>query len=177
MRTNRRTFMLAAAGAVTAFGVPTLAAGAQDDAEQLIVYGDIVQGGKNIPEDQRADRACVLSSRFPRNSEMVWRMRVIDPQTGEPMDDEMLERVGVELSDGQVFEMDYGPHPGPPNPPRDYYWTVPWTVPEDYPTGTLSYTVTATAADGRTGEFKPFDIPPSLPTITEEVYEAAAEEE
>jgi hypothetical protein len=50
-------------------------------------------------------------------------------------------------------------------------------VPKDYPTGTLSFTVTATDTQGRTGEFKPFDIAPSLPTITDEVLEDAPEEE
>jgi hypothetical protein len=151
---------------------------AQDDAAaKLIVFGDIVQGGKNIPEDQQAQRSCVLSSRFPRNSEIVWRVRVIDPQTTEPMDDTMLEKVEVALSDGQIFAMEFGPHPPAPNPPRDYYWTVPWTVPKDYPTGTFSYTVTATDTQGRTGEFKPFDIPPSLPTITDEVLQDAPEED
>jgi hypothetical protein len=100
---------------------------------------------------------------------MVWRMRVVDPETGEPMTDEMLDKVEVNLSDDQVFEMEFGPHPPAPNPPRDSYWTAAWLVPEDYPTGTLSYVVGATAADGRSGEFKPFDIASSLPTITVEV--------
>jgi hypothetical protein len=144
-------------------------------ANELIVFGDIVQGGKNIPEEQRADRSCVLSSRFPRNSEIVWRVRVVDPKTGEAMDDTTLDKVEVHLSDGQVLEMDYGPHPGPPRPARDRYWTVPWVVPEDYPTGTFSYTVVATDTGGRVGEFKPFDIPSSLPTITEETLETIEE--
>jgi hypothetical protein len=169
--------MLATAGVVAVTGVRALPTSAQEEAGKLVVFGDIVQGGKNVPEDQRALRSCVLSSRFPRNSEIVWRMRVIDPETGEQMDDQMLEKVEVELSDSQIFEMEFGPHPPPPNPPRDSYWTVPWTVPEDYPTGTLSYTVAATATDGRAGEFKPFDVPSSLPTITDEVLATIEEEE
>jgi hypothetical protein len=161
--------LLATASAVTALGVRSLPASAQDGEVKLIVFGDIVQGSKNVAEEDKPARSCVLSSRFPRNSQMVWRMKVVDPATGEMMTDETLEKVEVTLSDGQVFEMEYGPHPPAPNPPRDSYWTVPWLVPEDYPTGTLGYTVTATAKDGRTGEFKPIDIAPSLPTITEEV--------
>jgi hypothetical protein len=89
--------------------------------------------------------------------------------TTEPMDDTMLEKVEVTLSDGQVFEMQFGPHPPEPNPPRDYYWATNWIIPKDYPTGTFTYTVTASDAQGRTGEFKPFDLPPSLPSVTEEV--------
>jgi hypothetical protein len=179
MRSNRRTFILATAGlTAAAYGGRVARVGAQDDAAaNLIVFGDIVGTGRNYPEDQQSLRSCVNSSRFPRNSQMVWRMRVIDPKTGEQMDDTMLEKVEVVLSDGQVFAMEYGPHPPEPNPPRDYYWTVPWLVPKDYPTGTLSYTVVATGTDGRSGEFKPFDIPPSLPTITEEVLQDIVEEE
>lgn len=179
MRSNRRRFILASAGMMAAaYGGRVAAVGAQEDAAaNLIVFGDIIGTGRNYPEDQQALRSCVLSSRFPRNSQMVWRVRVIDPKTGQPMDDTMLAKVEVKLSDGQLFEMEFGPHPPAPNPPRDYYWTVPWLVPKDYPTGTLSYSVVATGTDGRTGEWKPFDVPPSLPTITEEVLEDIVEEE
>lgn len=179
MRSNRRKFVLTATGLLaSAYASRVAAVGAQEDAAgKLIIFGDIVQGGQNIPEDQRSLRSCVLSSRFARNSQIVWRARVIDPTTGEPMDDTMLDKVEVTLSDGQVFEMEFGAHPPEPNPPRDYYWTGAWLVPKDYPTGTLGYTVVATGADGRTGEFKPFDIAPSLPTITEEVLQDIEEEE
>lgn len=178
MRCTRRTFIFAAAGmAVTAHvGMAQPAAGQDAAADELVVFADIVMGGKNVPEDQRANRACVLSSRYPRNSQIVWRVRVIDRETGEALDDTMLESVEVTLSDGQVFELKYGPHPPPPNPPRDFYWTGSWLVPMDYPTGSFSYTVTATGVDGRTGEFKPFDVPPSLPAITEEVFSEAGAE-
>jgi hypothetical protein len=178
MGSNRRAFVLAAAGlAATAGAGRFRTVGAQENAGQLIVFGDVVQGGQNIPEDQQPMRSCVLTSRFPRNSQIVWRVRVVDPTTGEPMDDTMLDKVEIMLSDGQVFEMEFGVHPPEPNPPRDYYWTAAWLVPKDYPTGTLGYTVLATAVDARTGEFKPFDIPASLPTITDEVLQDIAEEE
>jgi hypothetical protein len=158
-----------------AFGSSPVAA--QDQPVKLVIAADMVLGGKNIPEDQRASRACVMTSRFPRNGELVWRSRVFDPATGDPLDGDALAKVEVMLSDGQTFEMEYGAHPPAPNPPRDYYWTVAWVVPKDYPTGTLSYTIVATDTQGRSGEFKPFDIPPSLPTITEEVLADIAEEE
>lgn len=151
---------------------------AQDEVTQkLIVYADTVQGGKNITEDQAPIRTCVLNSRFPRNGQVVWRIRVIDPKTGEQMDDTMLDKVVVTIQDGQTFDMAFHPHPPPPNPPRDYYWAGAWLIPSDYPTGTFTYTITATAKDGRTGEFKPFDIPSSLPTVTDEVLATIEEEE
>jgi hypothetical protein len=176
MTCSRRTFLVATAGVLAATYGARGAAAQDDAAGQLIIYADTVQGGRNLPEEQRADRACVLSSRYPRNSEIVWRARVIDPETGEDMDDTMLDTVEVTLSDGQTFEMHFGPHPPPPNPPRDYYWTTSWLIPADYATGTFSYTITATDPDGRTGEFKPFDVPSSLPTITDEVLSEVAPE-
>lgn len=137
--------------------------------QNLMLSADIVQGSKNIPDDQKADHSCVLSSRFPRNSEMVWRAKIVDPATGDPMDDTNLDTVQVQLANGQTVDMKFGAHPK--TPPNEYYWTGSWEVPKDAPTGTLAYTIVATAKDGRTGEFKPImSVAASLPAITEEVY-------
>ena len=172
MKSNRRVFLLGTMGAAVALSGRSIAAFAQDaEAGALMIHGDMVQGGQNLTDEERPERSCVLNSRFPRNSQIVWRARVIDPETGGQMDDSMLESVEVILSDGQTLEMEYGVHPPAPNPPRDSYWTAAWLVPKDYPTGTLTFSIDATAADGRTGEFLPFDIPSSLPTITEEVLQ------
>jgi hypothetical protein len=143
------------------------------EAAGLIVYGDIVQGAKNVPKAQAAERSCVLSSRFPRNAEIVWRMRVIDPKTGKPMDDTMVDKVVVTLSNDKTVDLKYGPHPPKPKP-RDFYWAGSWLIPKDYPTGTFTFSVKATAKDGRTGEYKPFDIATSLPTITNDVLQDVA---
>lgn len=186
MQCNRRKFVVATAGMMAvAYGGRLSTASAQEAtaapeggaANGLIVFADTIQGGQNVPEDQQAMRSCVLSSRFPRNSQIVWRARVIDPKTGAPMDDLMLDKVEVTLSDGQTLEMEYGAHPPAPNPPRDYYWTIDWLIPKDYPTGTFGYTIMATGKEGQTGEFKPFDVAPSLPTVTDEVLQDIAEED
>lgn len=139
----------------------------------LIVQADVVTGPLNIPEDQMAGRICVSQSRFARNSEIVWRTRIIDPVTGEQLDDTALDSVQVTLADGQVFDMRYGDHPQ--DNPTDRFWTTSFDVPADYPTGTLGYEVVAVAGDGRTGSFVPFNVAPSLLTITDEVYETIEE--
>lgn len=137
-------------------------------ASNLILAADLVQGSKNIPEAERATQACVLTNRFPRNSEMVWRARVYDPTTGTTMDGQEVSRVEIRLANGQTVPMRFAPHPQ--DPPGEAYWTGSWLVPKDAPTGTLNYTIVATDAMGRTGEWKPFSVAPSLPTITDEVY-------
>jgi hypothetical protein len=141
----------------------------------LIVQADTVSGPLNIQEDQAAGRICVLQSRFARNSEIVWRARVMDPITGEQLDDTSLESIQVRLADGQVLDMRYGDHPR--DNPTDRFWTTSFDIPEDYPTGSLGYEIVASGAEGRTGSFIPFNVAPSLLTITDEVYETIEEEE
>lgn len=139
---------------------------------KLIIMSDIVEGSKNVPKDQVAQRSCVLSSRFPRNSQIVFRTRIYDPVTGDLMDDSVMKSAQVQLANGVTITMKYGKHPK--TPPNEYYWTGSWVIPKDQPTGTLTYTIVATDKQGRTGEFKPFGIQTSLPTITDEVLPDAA---
>ena len=51
--------------------------------------------------------------------------------------------------------------------PEREFWIAEWKVPADAPTGTLRYTVTARDSQGRTGEFKPFEVEPSQLMIVE----------
>jgi hypothetical protein len=136
-------------------------------APNLILSADVVQGTKNLTKDQLPTNGCVLSSRFPRNSEIVWRARVYDPRTGQLMNKSQLSSVEVQLANGKTIPMEYGPHPK--NPPGEAYWTGSWVVPKDAPTGTLSYKIVAKSIDGRTGEFRPFSVASALPTITDQV--------
>jgi hypothetical protein len=142
--------------------------------EPLVIQADTVWGPLNIPEAERAGAVCVQQSRFPRNSEIVWRARIIDSVAGEELGDEALESVVVNLGDGQTLDMRYGPHPR--DNPTDSFWTTSFDIPADYPTGTIDYEVVATAMDGRTATFRPFDVAPSLLTVTDEVLETIEEE-
>ncbi len=167
--------LVAMAVALVACGNGASASGAAKTSTasaKLIIMSDIVEGSKNVPKDQVALRSCVLSSRYPRNAEMVFRARIYDPVTGGLMDNTTLASVKVQLANGVTIAMKAGKHPK--TPPNEYYWTGSWLIPKDQPTGTLSYTIVATDKQGRTGEFKPFGIQASLPTITNEVLPDAA---
>ncbi len=145
------------------------AAAAPAGSGKLFLAVDLVEGSTNIPKEQAATRSCVLSSRFPRNSQLVWRARVFDPKTGDTMDDKALSSMKVTLSDGQAMDMHYGAHP---KDTGDSFWTVSWVVPKDQATGTFKYSVKATSADGRTGTFEPLSAAannPALPAIIDEV--------
>ena len=135
---------------------------------KLFLMVDVVQGSKNVPDALKALKSCVLNSKFPRNSEIVWRARAFDPATGELMDDKAISKFEVKLANGQAADMKYGPHPK--DPPGEAFWTASWVVPKDAPTGVLNYTVLATDTKGRTGEFKPFSTTPSLLSIIDETY-------
>jgi hypothetical protein len=129
----------------------------------LSVVADTVQGPLNLTDEQKAVQSCVDAGHFPRNSQIVWRVRVVDPLTGQGMDDTLVS-VQVKLGDGQVIDLKYGDHPK--NTPTDSFWAGSFNIPADYPSGTLSYEVAATGTDGRTGVFKPFNVASSLLTIT-----------
>jgi hypothetical protein len=139
----------------------------------LILVADTVQGPANLtPEESAAGAVCVQKNRFAKNEEIVWRVRVLDPATGEPMDDQALSSVVVRLPD-QELAMRYGPHPR--DNPVDFFWTVAFDVPEAYPSGLLNYTVAATANDGRTGTYNQFGVAAAQLTVTDEVRPIIAE--
>lgn len=168
--------LVAVLGAMLALGaVPVVA---QDEAPAegawLFVDADTVWGPANIPDEERASKACVQNNRFARNEQIVWRVKVFDPLTGQPMDDTMLESVQVVLPD-QVLDMRYGPHPR--DTPADFFWTLGWGIPEDYPTGELPYTVSATSTDGRSGTYEQFGVSLARLIITDEVRPIIEDEE
>ena len=119
---------------------------------------------------------CVLSSRFTVGDKIVFRMNAKDPITNEQIKDAELT---VKLSTGEELEMEYGPHSDDED---GSFWTAAYPITEETPTGTLEYSVTAEHGDSK-GEFKPFNVAPSLVTIVapeamngEQPAEEAAEE-
>ncbi|SHG56296.1 cupredoxin domain-containing protein [Ornithinibacillus halophilus] len=129
----------------------------------LVVSGDVVE--------EKA--GCVLKSQFTVGDLIVWRVDVIDPETMEQAPDDT--KVQVHLSTGDVLDMRYGPHPaGEEGAPS--FWTVSLPVTEETPTGVLEYHVTAEIGDKK-GEFRPFDVAPSLLTVNPPEGQADVEEE
>jgi hypothetical protein len=44
-------------------------------------------------------------------------------------------------------------------PPTDFFWSLFWTIPGNFPTGSLGYKVNATMQDGSTVTWEPFTRP------------------
>lgn len=138
----------------------------------LFLDADTVLGPTNLTAEERPLKTCVQWSRFAHNEDVVWRVKVFDPLTGEPMDDTMLASVTVVMPD-QELDLHYGPHPR--DNPLGFFWTTSWVVPEGYPDGVINYTIEATANDGRTGTWEQFEVAAANLTVTAEVRPIIAE--
>ena len=135
--------------------------GFAQDAQRLFFEGDMVRGaGPGL-----AGPGCVLTNQFKRNEMVVWRIRVLDPKTGQALDDKGLNNLVVQLPDGQKFDSHFGPHPK--GKQDDFFWTAAWKVPQSYPTGTIAYRVMATDKGGRTTTWEPFKSQPSQLAIVQ----------
>lgn len=132
-------------------------------AQKIAFSGDMVLG--NTPR-LGPPPPCVLTNRFVRGDQVVFRMRLTDPGTGQQLDASGVTSVRVEVSNGQSLPMKFGPHP--PRNSTDNFWTAGWIVPKDHPTGSLSYKVIAVAKDGSTLAWEPFKVAASQLTIVAE---------
>jgi hypothetical protein len=176
MNTERRKLILGlsilpvaiALGACQSASAPAAAPAkpASTAAAKLFIAADTVWGSKNLVEPQKTRNGCTLTSRFPRNAEMVWRVRVFDPESGALMDKSAMSKVEVKVSNGVALDMVYGLHP---KETGEGFWTTSWVIPKDHPTGSFNYTITATDTKGRVGEWKPFSTAASLPVVLDEV--------
>jgi hypothetical protein len=125
---------------------------------KLVIWGDLALFTPPTAPDN-----CILTNRFKKGQKVGFRMTAIDGATAE-----------VENSATLVVHVNYGGKTvdapmrwrgaaGPNSPaPRGYLrtpvelWTGSWVVPDDAPTGRISYTVTGTDKFGRTASFRPF---------------------
>lgn len=147
---------LAAASVVL---IAASAASAQDARPTFFFEGDLVRGagpGATGP-------TCVLANQFKRKEAVVWRVRVLDPATGKPVDDKGVASLVAELPDGQKIALKYGGHPR--GGTEDAFWAGAWVVPENHPTGAFAYKIVATGTDGKAVSWQPFTIKSSQLTI------------
>jgi hypothetical protein len=137
---------------VLATAAVSLASGAQaQEAKKLFFEGDIVRHA--LPN--QAGPFCVLVNQYKHGEAVAFRIRAMLP-SGEIADGKVLKSVVVELGNGQKLPAHYGPHG---NPATDYFWSLFWSIPADYPTGSVGYKVVATLNDDSVVEWKPFNRP------------------
>ncbi len=124
---------------------------AQQANKKLFFEGDIV---RHALADQNG-QFCVLNNQYKRKEAVAFRIRVLQPN-GEVADDKVLKSVVVELGNGQKLPAGFKSHG---TPPTDYFWSLFWTIPADFPTGSVGYKVVATMNDGSTVTWEPFIRP------------------
>jgi hypothetical protein len=143
-----------AAAAVALLGFADLAQA--QPAGRVFFEGDIVRGA----QPGAPGPFCVLNGQFKRLEKVVWRVRLLDAD-GKPLDDKAIKSIDVQLPDGTKVSGRYGFHPGGQSPREnatDFFWTAAWIVPEEYPSGTFVYKVTATDNSGKTHDWEPFKV-------------------
>ena len=160
MKLSAVTFVLATAGFANA--------PAAQEGQKLFIEGDIVRG--NTPNGNTGP-VCVLANQFKRRENVIFRIRVRNI-AGQPLDDKNIKTIVVELSDGKRYPAEYRARPPVAvraalglTGPIDYFWSAAWLIPQDYPTGSLSYRVVATDMQGNTQEWTPFKDLRSLPMV------------
>ncbi len=122
---------------------------------KLVIWGDIANFDR-----PPAPTHCMLMNRFKRGMRVGFRMTAVDGGTGEVENTAVLTAhvtVGGRTTDVPMRWRGNLPYPQseyPRNPAE--MWTGVWTVPDDAPIGTVTYTVTAMDRFGRTATFSPF---------------------
>jgi hypothetical protein len=138
---------------------PTSGQQAPAAGQQLILSGDLVYFfGQGRPNN------CFMSNRYKRGEPVGFRMTAINPATGKR---DRATKMVVHLTyGGKTVDVPMRDRQTEQQPEREFF-VAKWTVPEDAPLGAVRYTVTATDPQGRTGEWKPFDVAASQLTIIE----------
>jgi hypothetical protein len=131
----------------------------QEGGKRLILQGDTVFFfGPGKP------RNCTLTSQFKHGEPLGFRYTAINPDTGKR---DRATKLVVHLTfGGKTIDLPMRDRQTEQQPEREF-WVAKWIVPADAPTGIVHYTITATDPQGRTGEFKPFDVEASQLTIVE----------
>ena len=129
----------------------------QSGSERLILFGDVVYF---YPPGH--PRNCLLNNQFKRGEPVGFRMNALNPATGKR--DRATELVVHVTYAGKTVDVPMRDRQNERQPERDF-WVAKWMVPEDAPMGIVRYTVTAKDPQGRTGEFKPFEVQASQITI------------
>jgi hypothetical protein len=124
---------------------------------QLIIWGDVVNFNP-----QGTPGECTLQSRFKRGERIGFRMTAIDGGSGETENTATL--VAHLTYAGKTVDVPMRDRQNEKQPEREF-WVAKWVVPDDAPMGIVRYTVTAKDPQGRTGEFKPFEVQASQITI------------
>ena len=131
----------------------------QGSAERLILSGDLAYFfGPGKPLN------CTLNNRYKRGDPVGFRTTAINSATGKR--DRATQLVVHLTYGGKTIDLPMRDRQTAQQPEREF-WVLKWVVPDDAPLGIVRYSVTAKDPQGRTGEWKPFEVEASQLTIVE----------
>jgi len=160
---NKASRILAIVVAVVLFTILAVAAPIPGQAAQgggrLVLYGDMAYFfGPGKPLN------CTLNNRYKRGDPVGFRMTAINPETGKR---DRATQLVVHLNyAGKTLDLPMRDRQTAQQPEREF-WVLKWIVPNDAPLGIIRFTVTAKDPQGRTGEWKPFEVETSQLMIVE----------
>ena len=131
---------------------------------QLVIWGDV-----SLFEKPGTPDNCILTNRFKKGQRVGFRMTAKDGGTGE-VENTAVITIHVTYA-GKTVDVPMRWRGGGGNIPRGYLrpptdlWTGFWMVPDDAPTGMVTYTVSATDSFGRKATMTPFSYETSQITI------------
>jgi len=141
---------------IATMGTPSHVSG-QSAGGNLVLFGDIVYF---YPPGQ--PKNCLLNNQFKHGEPVGFRMNAINPASGKR--DRATELVVHLTYAGKTLDLPMRDRQNERQPEREF-WVAKWVVPDDAPMGVVRYTVTAKDPQGRTGEFKPFEVQASQLTV------------
>ena len=131
----------------------------QSGGERLILSGDLAYFfGPGKPLN------CTLNNRYKRGDPVGFRMTAINSATGKR--DRATQLVVHLTYGGKTIDLPMRDRQTEQQPEREF-WVLKWVVPNDAPLGIVRYSVTAKDPQGRTGEWKPFEVEASQLAIVE----------
>jgi hypothetical protein len=159
MKTYLERFARAALLVTAALVSGSPVAGQNQSGERLILSGDLVYFfGPGKPGN------CTMSNQYKKGEPVGFRMTAINPATGKR--DRATQLVVHLTYGGKTVDIPMRDRQTEQQPERDFF-VAKWIVPDDAPTGVVRYSVTAKDPQGRTGEWKPFDVLASQLTIVQ----------
>ena len=136
---------------------PASISGQSGGGDRLVLFGDVVYF---YPPGHVKN--CLLNNQFRRGEPVGFRMNAVNPATGKR--DRATELVVHLTYAGKTLDLPMRDRQNERQPEREF-WVAKWMVPDDAPMGIVRYSVTAKDPQGRTGEFKPFEVQASQITI------------
>jgi hypothetical protein len=131
----------------------------QSSGERLMLSGDLAYFfGPGKPLN------CTLNNRYKKGDPVGFRMTAINAATGKR--DRATQLVIHLTYGGKTIDLPMRDRQTAQQPEREF-WVAKWIVPDDAPLGIVRYSVTAKDPQGRTGEWKPFEVEASQLTIVE----------